>query len=429
MLLNPLADFTKNKNKGLFSMKNINSFEEMEQYKKNIKEFFRDTVPSELYDEWGDEFEIDHIHGKKVVIAYYGVKRMKKFKKRCKKYLKRSARAVFGKRKKIKIIKKKRKKNRNNEQKKNFKAVRFFIIGMFFVCMSMAIIIVMGNYIDNRNFRETFYSTSSIKINDHLRVIQLSDIHGCSYGENNKKLLNRIEELEPDIIICTGDMVDFIQEDSDYVINLAKQLSKIASSYYVYGNNEVEDIYDVPLNEKDLDEKFGFNKDNRDEEALSDIEDRFENKLEEVGIKVLKNEKDTIQVKSTMVDVYGVLTSNPSSFWSYSGKSFENYIYEDIDNFKITAVHEPYIFEEFEADFWGDLMLGGHTHGGVVRVPVLGPLFTKEGGLFPERNDKYVYGRYDVAGRPLILSAGLENNNILRINNQPELVVIDINKF
>ena len=74
-------------------------------------------------------------------------------------------------------------------------------------------------------------------------------------------------------------------------------------------------------------------------------------------------------------------------------------------------------------------MVCGHTHGGVVRVPVLGPLFTNEGGLLPERNGDFVYGRYNVAGSPLIVSSGLENSNILRINNQPELVIIDINKF
>ena len=93
------------------------------------------------------------------------------------------------------------------------------------------------------------------------------------------------------------------------------------------------------------------------------------------------------------------------------------------------AVHEPFVFEEFTPDSWGDLMLSGHTHGGVIRVPVLGPLFTHEGGLFPERSDDFVYGRYNTAGSPLIVSAGLENSNVLRINNQPELVIIDINKF
>ena len=72
-------------------------------------------------------------------------------------------------------------------------------------------------------------------------------------------------------------------------------------------------------------------------------------------------------------------------------------------------------------------MLSGHTHGGVIRVPVLGPMFTNEGGFFPERKEEFVYGRYDAQGTPLIVSGGLENSNIFRINNQPEVVVIDIN--
>lgn len=405
-------------------------FEEIEQYKKQIKELFKEMIAPELYDDWVDTFEIENIRGKKVFVAYYGTsRRVKKFKKQCKKVLKRCVRSITGKRNKIKIIKRKRQKLVNAKSKKNVRAVRFFVTGMFFVCFAIAIIIIMGNYIGNRNFRETFYSASSIKVNNQLRVIQLSDLHTCSYGENNQQLLKRIEELEPDIIICTGDIVDYVKDDFDYAVDLAEKLSKIAPSYYVYGNNEVEGIYDFKLNEKDIDEEFGFEKNNRDETALLKIQDSFEEKLENAGIKVLKNEKDTIKVKSTTIDVYGVLTSNPSSFWSYSGKYFENYISEDTDNFKITAIHEPFIFEEFEPEFWGDLMVCGHTHGGVVRVPILGPLFTKEGGLFPERSDKYVYGRYDVAGRPLIVSSGLENLNVLRINNQPELVIIDINKF
>jgi predicted MPP superfamily phosphohydrolase len=56
-------------------------------------------------------------------------------------------------------------------------------------------------------------------------------------------------------------------------------------------------------------------------------------------------------------------------------------------------------------------------------------LFTLDDGLFPERSGKFVYGRYDAAGCPLIVSSGLENSNPLRLNNEPELVIIDINKF
>ncbi|MBQ4145211.1 MAG: metallophosphoesterase [Clostridia bacterium] len=313
--------------------------------------------------------------------------------------------------------------------KKNIRALKFFVIGMVFVCFATAIIVVMSNYIINRNFRETFYSTSSIKVDSPVRVIQISDLHRARYGKDNKKLLERVEALSPDIIICTGDMVNSTEKDAEYAITLGGELSQIAPAYYVYGNNEVEDIYDVPLNEEALDKKFNFSKGSRDETALLKIEDTFEEKLESAGIKVLKNEKDTIKIKTMTVDIYGVLNSNPSSFWSYSEKAFLDYINTNENNLKITAVHEPFIFEEFQPEYWGDLIVCGHTHGGVIRVPMLGSLYTHEGGLFPERDGKFVYGRYDAQGSPLIVSGGLENSNILRINNQPELVVIDINKF
>lgn len=313
--------------------------------------------------------------------------------------------------------------------KKNIRALKFFVIGMIFVCIATAVIVVMGNYIANRNFRETFHSASSIKVDSPVRVVQLSDLHRSSYGKNNKKLLERVKDLSPDIIICTGDMVDSAKRDVDFAVSICGELAKIAPSYYIYGNNEVESIYDVPLNEAALDEKFGFNKVNRDESVLLKVEDDFANKIKATGMKILKNEKDTIKVRTMNVDIYGVLTSNPSAFWSYSGNAFMNYINENPDNLKITAVHEPFIFEEFYQDFWGDLIVCGHTHGGVIRVPLIGPLYTHEGGLLPERDGQFVYGRYDASGSPLIVSGGLENKNILRLNNQPELVVIDINKF
>ena len=410
-------------------MDNIKNIEKTEKYAESIKELFKEMVSGELYNTWADTFDIECPFEKQIVITYDGAEDIKNFKKECEKSLVSCVNSVMGVEKKVKIIKKSRYKAVDPKTRKNIRAVKFFCIGMVFVCIATAVIVLLCSYIGNRNFRETFYITSSIKVDSRVRVVQLSDLHGVSYGENNEKLLQRVEDLQPDIILCTGDMVDSAKEDVDYAVSLAKELSEIAPSYYIYGNNEVESIYDFLLNEKELDEKFGFEAGNRDEAALLELEDSFEEKLEGAGIKVLKNEKDTITVNNMNVDIYGVLTSNPSSFWSYSEKAFANYIYENPDNLKIMAVHEPCIFEEFTIDSWGDLIACGHTHGGVARVPVLGPLFTHEGGLFPERSGAFVYGRYNTSGSPLIVSGGLENSNLFRINNEPELVIIDINKF
>lgn len=312
---------------------------------------------------------------------------------------------------------------------KRAKVLRFFIISLVFI-MIAAFIAVMGcNYVENRNFKETFYCVGSLKVNNKIRVIQISDLHNCSFGDNNKDLVERVEKLSPDLILLTGDCVESDVESDDKVINLCEQFAKIAPSYYIYGNNEVEKFYDTTLTQDALDNKFGFNDDNREPQKLLDIADPFAEKLEKVGVKVLKNSYDTITIGKTTVDVYGVLTSNPSSFWSYAGGSFSDYIYSNENNFKITAIHEPNVFEEYSPDTWGDLMFAGHTHGGIAKIPVIGAIYTHDGGFLPERSGHYVYGRYDVQGRPLIVSSGLDNNTLLRINNQPEIVIVDINKF
>lgn len=410
-------------------MDNIFTFEEEEQKLKRINALFKELTIPEIYDKWADTFDIDITGESKVLITYHGNESVKKFKKDCKETLFPCICSVMGSKKKIIISGKGGYRGLSPRARKNLKAIKFCIIGMIFACIAAAVITVMYSYIVNREFRETFYSTSSIKVDSPVRVIQLSDLHSSVYGKDNKDLISRVRALEPDIIICTGDMVDSAKDDIDYAVSLGGELAIIAPTYYVYGNNEVESIYDFALNEKALDEKFGFDKSNRDESALTSLEDTFEQALENVGVNVLKNEKDRIKIRTMTVDIYGVLTSNPSCFWSYSEKAFADYIYEDSDNLKIMAVHEPFIFEEFSPESWGDLMVCGHTHGGVVRVPVLGPLYTHEGGLLPERSGGFIYGRYDAAGSPLIVSSGLENKSVLRINNQPELVVIDINKF
>lgn len=313
--------------------------------------------------------------------------------------------------------------------KKNIKVAKLFFISMAFAAVTLAVAVIACNYIGNRNFRESFYNVSSLKADNKIRIIQISDLHSCTYGRDNKKLINRVTKLNPDLILYTGDCIDSGKKSTEDVVSLCSALSKVAPSYYIYGNNEVEKYYDVALNQKELDEKFGFNDENRDAQKLLEITDSFEKKLEKGGVTVLKNETATLTVGSTNIDIYGVLTSNPSSFWTYTGNTFNEYIYENTNNLKITAIHEPFIFEEFEFDFWGDVIACGHTHGGTIRVPVLGPLYTREGGLFPERKGYYIYGRYDVSGKPMVVSSGLENSNLLRINNQPELVVIDVNRF
>ncbi len=403
--------------------------EELENQQKKIKEHLKQAVPEEVYEKWIEYFEFEKIDRKKIVIGYYGEESLKEFKKNYKELVWIQICAVCGYSKKLKICKRKLKTPKIKTGRKRFAAAKWYGLSVIFAIITVSAAMLAGNYLVNRSFKENFYSVSSLKVNNEIRIIQISDLHNCKFGSNNIKLVSRIEKLKPDVILLTGDCIDSSDSSEDSIVNLCSQLTKSAPVYYIYGNNEEERYYDVPLMQEALDKKYGFNDDNRDPSKLTAQKDVLEKSLEACGVKVLKNSMATITVGETDVDIFGVLTSNPSSFWSYAGDSFDKYLYNNTNNLKITAVHEPVVFEVYNPDTWGDVLVSGHTHGGVARLPVLGGAYTHEGGILPEKKGSLVYGRYDVSGSPLIVSSGLANNNILRINNKPELVIIDVNKF
>lgn len=399
-----------------------------------IAENLRMTMPEEAWEKWVSHFTFEKISADEVVIGYCGKEPLGAFNKNYKELLRVGICSAAGYVKKISIY------ERNadgtviyspkEKKKSRVLGVVLFFAAAIILCAALAAAAVAVNYAENQRFTETFYAVSSIKTDERVRVIQISDLHSRTYGENNSELTSRIEKLKPDVIILTGDCVDATAASAEDIAELCAELAKTVPTYYIYGNNEVERVYGEALTQESLDQKYGFSSDEeREPSALLSEDDELRKLIEESGAKVLKNESDTITVGNLDIDIYGVLTSNPSSFWSYAGESFESYIYENPNNLKITALHEPFVFEEYEFDFWGDLLVCGHTHGGMVKVPILGALYTHEDGFFPERSGHFIYGRYDVSGCPLIVSSGLDNGSIFRINNPPELVIIDINRF
>ena len=68
-----------------------------------------------------------------------------------------------------------------------------------------------------------------------------------------------------------------------------------------------------------------------------------------------------------------------------------------------------------------DLVLTGHYHGGLIRIPFIGGIFAPEQGYFP----KYDGGKYNIYGNDIIISRGLGTaSKIPRINNIPEVSLI-----
>lgn len=93
----------------------------------------------------------------------------------------------------------------------------------------------------------------------------------------------------------------------------------------------------------------------------------------------------------------------------------------DTQYFNILLYHGSDSFDIL-SNFGYDLVLSGHTHGGIIRLPIVGGLFSNYGTLFP----KYDGGLFEENGTTLISSRGLASSHIPRFYNPPELVLVSI---
>ena len=247
-----------------------------------------------------------------------------------------------------------------------------------------------------------FYQETSKKVSGNIRIAVISDIHNREYGEKNEKLLSDLRDLKPDLIFFIGDMI--IKENNDYqaVLDLVSASSEIAPCYGVLGNHESYHMYYA--------DDMGLPK-------------AFDN----AGLKLLRNAKDEIRIGKDTVQLIGV-EGTSYGFEQYGGRAFMDKVEIDPSELCIVMCHIPIIFEPQLAGYDFDLGVAGHVHGGVVVLPFIGGLYTNEEGFFP----KFTSGRYILSNQQtLIISGGLGDSKPFpqRINNTPELVVIDINQY
>ena len=289
---------------------------------------------------------------------------------------------------------------KTEKQKSRFLKACFRAFGLLLI-LALACGAVMTGYslYYRTHYKISFYQETSQKVSSNIRVAVISDIHNRQYGENNETLISDLRALKPDLILFPGDMV--IREQGDYqsVLDLISESAAIAPCYGVLGNHESERIY------------YGSDK---------DLPAAFEN----AGLKLLRNAQAEVRIGDDTVQLIGV-EGTAYGFEEYGGREFMEKTAVNPSAFCILMAHIPILFEPQLSEYDFDLGIAGHVHGGIVVLPFIGGLITDEEGFFP----KFTAGKYILDNQQtLIISAGLGDSKLFppRINNKPELVVIDI---
>ena len=259
----------------------------------------------------------------------------------------------------------------------------------------------------SRELKVTEYDVDIDGLTSPARVVVISDLHSKEYGEDNSALLALIAAQHPDAVFAVGDMINRSADEEDILqfLELLVKLQEIAPVYYSPGNHESDYMTD------------------RDSGLLG--------RVSATGVTVLLDEYVETQLGGNTVRIGGTMGHYYRYEWSEEQKNDppDHAMQEEIGSTDVPSIVLMHMPENMIADSarknWNaDLYISGHTHGGVVRLPLIGGLVAPTQGLFP----KYDQGFFTVDGRlKLIITSGLAGYGpIPRIFNRPEICVINL---
>lgn len=265
-------------------------------------------------------------------------------------------------------------------------------------------------YYGNNHIDITKYMVQSNKVPSSFsgyRIVQLSDLHSKTFGDNQINILNKVKRLQPDIIVFTGDLVDGRTKLEEPCTQLMEGLVAIAPTYYIYGNHEAVLLYDVEKQD-------------------------FFSKLTKIGVIMMNNKAITIKnVHNDSINLVGIpdpiAFTLPNKIFKYPEEDRTEILLEEtmktIVNkqvYTILLCHRPEYIVTY-SQFPIDLALCGHTHGGQIRLPFIGGLFATGQGFFP----KYDSGLFKMNHLTLLINRGLGGNSFpYRVFNNPEISLI-----
>jgi len=230
-------------------------------------------------------------------------------------------------------------------------------------------------------------------------IALITDLHSTIYGKNQSILVNKIRDVNPDLIMLCGDIFDDIVPMAGTKL-LLSGISGVAPVFYVTGNHEY------------MSRNIG----------------KIRETLISYGVVVLSDAYTVIEINNNEIIIAGIEDPYKRRYETrnYDQNDSMERAFRELDEiklYKILLAHRPERIEIYKK-YSFDLVLSGHAHGGQVRIPnVLNGLYAPHQGFFP----KYAGGLYTHGNLTHIVSRGLSVNPLLpRIFNPPELVIVII---
>lgn len=245
---------------------------------------------------------------------------------------------------------------------------------------------------------------------DNYKIVQISDLHNQSFGRDNKNLIKLIDSQSPDLVLISGDSVTITHPDFNNILKLCSYLCEKYTVLYVIGNHE---------------------------QVLSDETlKNFYSDLSNTGTVVLDNQKYEAVKNGQHINIYGLwyhLRFYREHESIAESMKIKCYLTSDIINeilgiadkteFNIILTHNPAYFESY-CNWGSNLTFAGHAHGGLIRIPLVGGIFSPERErLFPP----YDAGLFTKENKNMLISRGLGNGDTgFRFFNTPELVSVTL---
>lgn len=255
------------------------------------------------------------------------------------------------------------------------------------VLTGFVVILLLAGFINPLEITSYNVTNNKIPVDfDNYTIVQISDFHLKSFGKNEKRLINKVKKCNPDIIVFTGDMIDEYHDNIDNLTHLVKGLSDIAPIYQVTGNHEKTNM----VNYSDM-----------------------VNIYSEYGVTDMNDKSIELTIGNSSINLTGIDYYSSPDTW--------NTLPPDDSQYSILLYHNAGAFDETsKLNF--DLILSGHTHGGIIRIPFVGGLINTDRSF----GAKYESGVYTLNNSTLISNRGLGNAPIPRYNNPRELVKITL---